>query len=149
MAFCLRRGVAGSPGPLWHTRDLQHRPGLAFHERGVYRSTEKAGYPDQYVRAWLLARQRLRRTAVAHDQVPRDLSLCLRQRSRSRPRPIAHNRSSSVSDIEWQALEHRLIKAKGKGKDKSRGLDADEEEHRGKTKDKGHSRDGPDDDFGL
>jgi hypothetical protein len=48
---------------------------------------------------------------------------------------------------EWLELRNNPDKAKAKGK--SQGLAAGDEEDRGKTKNKGHSRDGPDDDFSM
>jgi hypothetical protein len=48
---------------------------------------------------------------------------------------------------DWLELRNNPDKVNAKGK--SHGLAAGDEEDRGKTKDKGHPRDGPDDDFGM
>ena len=47
----------------------------------------------------------------------------------------------------WLELRNNPDKLTGKGK--SRGLEASEDEDQGETRNKDHSRDGPDDDFSL
>jgi len=55
------------------TRALQHRPGQSVHVFGSYRPAQAAPYPYQHGRQGSLARQCLRRAAVAHRQARRSL----------------------------------------------------------------------------
>jgi hypothetical protein len=48
---------------------------------------------------------------------------------------------------EWLEFRNNPDRAKAKGK--SQGLAAGEDDDSGKTKNKGHSRDGPDEDFSM
>jgi hypothetical protein len=65
----------------------------------------------------------------------------------ARRRALTPAETREKARAEW--LKIRSNPEKAKGKDKTRGFDAGEEEDRRKTRDKGHSRDGPDDDFGM
>ena len=68
-SLVLRGGAGGGLRQVRAARDLQHRPGQPVHERGVHRGAEGAWRRDQHGRPRRLARQRLRRAAVALDQV--------------------------------------------------------------------------------
>jgi putative transposase len=48
-----------------HPGDLQHRSGQPVHQQRLHRTAQEARHPDQHGRQGLLARQRLRRTALA------------------------------------------------------------------------------------
>ena len=44
----LHRGVGGGAGPVWQTRDLQHRSGQSVHQRGVHPGAEGCLRADQH-----------------------------------------------------------------------------------------------------
>jgi putative transposase len=50
-------------------RDLQHRPGLPVHLRGMDRATNEAWGTDQYGWPWSLDGQRVHRTTVAEREI--------------------------------------------------------------------------------
>ena len=86
----LRRGAGGGLGSAWPARDLQHRPGLAVHQPRLHQRAAQGR--DRHQHGWqgLLARQRLRRAALAIDQVRGGLSQGLRhgQRGPRLDRPV-------------------------------------------------------------
>lgn len=65
----LHRSSRGSAGPLWQTRHIQHRPRLAVHLDGLHSGAEEGG--NRHLDGWqgCVARQRLRRAALAVDQI--------------------------------------------------------------------------------
>lgn len=60
--------------------DLQHRSGKPIYVAGVHGRAEDGRHRHQHGWPWRVARQRLRRAALANDQVRGDLSARLRQR---------------------------------------------------------------------
>ena len=80
--FCVE-ALRGGDGEVRDARDLQHRPGIAVHLRGVDRALKAAGVADQHGRQGSLDRQRVHRAAVAERQVRGGLPARLRERHRS------------------------------------------------------------------
>ena len=78
----LRRDAGGRLGALRQAGDLQHRPGLAVHWPGLHRRARRQRHRHQHGRQRRLARQRVRRAAVAQRQIRGGLSARLRQRQR-------------------------------------------------------------------
>jgi len=78
----LYRGGAGGDQPLRPAGNLQHRPGLSVHQPGIHRLVEGQRHPDQYGRQGVLARQRVRGTAMAQRKIRGGLSACLRHGER-------------------------------------------------------------------
>ena len=78
----LRRDAGGRHGPSRQAGDLQHRSGLAVHRRGLHRRARRQRHCDQHGRQGRLARQRVRRAAVAQRQIRGGVSAGLRQRQR-------------------------------------------------------------------
>ena len=68
-AELLRRGVGGGSGRARQAGDFQHRPGQPVHQRRLHRRAAEARRRDQHGRQRLLARQRVRRAAVAQRQI--------------------------------------------------------------------------------
>ena len=81
----LHRDVGGRFGTSRQAGHLQHRPGLAVHRGGLHRRARRQRHCDQHGRQGRLARQRVRRAAVAQRQIRGGLSARLRQRV-GRPR---------------------------------------------------------------
>ena len=81
----LHRDVAGRFGTSRQAGHLQHRPGLAVHRGDLHRRARRQRHCDQHGRQGRLARQRVRRAAVAQRQIRGGLSARLRQRV-GRPR---------------------------------------------------------------
>ena len=61
----LHRGFGRSSRPPWQTRDLQHGSRLAVHQRGLHGCSSKSRRRYQHGRQGLMARQCLRRAALA------------------------------------------------------------------------------------
>lgn len=80
-AFCV--ATREDDGPSRQTGDLQRRPRLAVHRRGVHRRAHRQRHRHQYGRPGRLAGQRVRRAAVAQRQIRGGLSAGLRERQRS------------------------------------------------------------------
>ena len=80
-AFCVET-LEDALGSSRQAGDLQHRPGLAVHRRGLHRRARQQRHRDQHGRQGRLAGQRLRRAAVAQRQIRGGVSASLRQRQR-------------------------------------------------------------------
>src|SRR4030081_3763112 len=78
----LRRDVGGGAGQARQAGSLQHRPGLAVHGRRVHRPADQERHRDQHGRQRCMARQRLRRAAVAQREIRGGVSPGLRWRVR-------------------------------------------------------------------
>jgi putative transposase len=78
----LRRGAGGGSGQAWQTGDFQYRPGQPIHQRRFYRRAARSWRFDQHGRQGRLARQRVRRAAMAQRQIRGGLLESLRQRRR-------------------------------------------------------------------
>ena len=78
----LRRDAGGRHGSSRQAGHLQHRPGLAVHRLGLHRRARQQRHCDQHGRQGCLARQRVRRAAVAQRQIRGGVSAGLRQRVR-------------------------------------------------------------------
>src|SRR3978361_1217449 len=75
-----RRGAGGSHSLVRQAGDLQYRPGLAVHRPRLHQRAARSWDRHQHGRQRRVARQRLRRAAVAVSQVRRDLPAGLRHR---------------------------------------------------------------------
>ncbi len=78
----LRGDAGGCFGSSRQAGHLQHRPGLAVHGLGLHRHARRQRHRDQHGRQRRLARQRVRRAAVAQRQIRGGVSAGLRQRQR-------------------------------------------------------------------
>jgi putative transposase len=101
-AAVLRRDVGGSTRTPRQARDLQHGSGVAVHGRGVHRHAGEARHQDQHGRQRRLARQRVRRAALAICEVRGGLSARLRERQRGagRDRPLSRSLQSPPPTLE-------------------------------------------------
>jgi type IV secretion system protein TrbL len=79
----LRRGLARGGGPLGSAADRQHRPGKPVQQRRLRGRGEEHRRAPEHGRPWLLARQRVRRAAVAQREVRGRVPEGLRRRQRS------------------------------------------------------------------
>jgi len=77
--FCIE-AVTEALGPPWKAGDLQLRPRQPIHQRRLHRTAVGARHRHQHGRSRRLARQRLRRAAVAIGQIRGGLPARLRQR---------------------------------------------------------------------
>jgi len=75
----LHRGVGGGAGEARQAGDLQYRPGIAVHLRGLHGRACEQRDQDQHGRQGRVAGQCVRRAPVAHGEIRGDLPACLRQ----------------------------------------------------------------------
>ena len=73
----LHRGGGGGTCPSWQAGNLQYRPGIAVHLHRLHRRAEEV--TDRHLDGWqgCVARQCLRRAALAFDQIRGSLPPCL------------------------------------------------------------------------
>ena len=104
-AFCVE-ALEEALGSAWPARGLQHRPGLTVHQPRLHRRAAQGR--DRHQHGWqgLLARQRLRRAALAIDQVRGGVSQGLRHGQRGpgldRPVPTFYNGRRPHSSLDRQ-----------------------------------------------
>ena len=78
----LRRGVGGSLGQIRQAGDIQHGSRQPVHGRGVHRRADEERHRHQHGRQGIVARQRVRRAAVAQREIRGSLSAGLWRRRR-------------------------------------------------------------------
>src|SRR5213595_638351 len=76
----LRRDTGGRPRSSRQARNLQYRPGLAVHRRGLHQRARQQRHRDQHGWQRSMAGQRVRRAAVAQRQIRGGISAGLRKR---------------------------------------------------------------------
>src|SRR5437667_5679974 len=108
----LGSGLCVAAGP---SGNLQHRPGIAIHQRRVHRQTRGREYPDQH--GWPRPRigQRFCRAAVENSQIRRRLSEGLQRSSRcgSESSPVLQllQWAAAASSVELSDARSRVLRS--------------------------------------
>src|SRR5207237_971054 len=114
----LGAGPRVAAGP---SRNLQHRPGIAIHQRSIHRPTPSRKHSDQHGWPRPRIRQCVRRAAVENGQIRRRLSEGLQRSSRRRTESgtllLLLQRAAAASSAGLSNTGSRLLRHPEKGKD--------------------------------